>query len=150
MAYTVSPEPFASLIDVQVAGQLIEEAIHAPDGETAAIEIYQAIVQLQRAVDYWSSLSSNTANVMRIQTENVRDALAQFQYDAENMYITGETLESFQSRLYDFQAVMGKLYQDTLALSTGDYGNASVVPKVLAGAGILVLFGIGLAAASKH
>lgn len=150
MAYTVSPEPFASLTNIQVAGQLVEEAIHAPDGETAAIEIYQATIQLQRAVDYWSQLGSNTANIMRIQTERVRDALIQFQYDAENMYITDETLEHFQARLYAFQATLGKLYEDTLALSTGDYGNASVVPKVLVGVGVLALFGIGLAASRRY
>jgi len=107
---TTKPEPFASLTDISVAGQLMELAIHADSASDTRRYILEAKDWLGHARTYfdtggYSALSADTASAM-----SQLDSLAL-------QSLSTQDLAAFQSQiLYDFQGVLGRLWAETLKL----------------------------------
>jgi hypothetical protein len=108
------PESFASAIDIEEAGKLMEDAIHAPSGEEAASKIEEAIPWLSHARDYFRTGAAQGgiyAPLFASLQKQSEDATLKMKGLAEEVRtLEGRELKDFQEvNLYSFQGVLGHL-----------------------------------------
>ncbi len=109
------PEPFASLVDVITAAQILENAIHAPNSATTAAYLVNVSQNIKYAHDYVTS-----ANLTELitRTTNIINYINQTLIPQANA-TNSSTLSTFQKNtLYGFQGVLSRLYYDLNALVT--------------------------------
>jgi hypothetical protein len=107
---SVKPEPFASMTDISVAGQLMELAIHADSASEARRRILEAKDWLVHARTYF-----DTGGYLSLASET-SDAISRLDALADQALSTPD-LAAFQAQtLYDFQGTLGALWAQTFVL----------------------------------
>ncbi len=109
MVQRLSPEPFASHVDILTAAQAIEVAIHANDSGQAVVAIDQALGQIYNA---WKYLRDGGYVDLAASASGVWHMLSGLRAQAQ-----GPGLQAFLSGpLYDFQGVLRWLDQQLLSV----------------------------------
>lgn len=99
-------EPYASLVDIITASQLVENVIHAPDVATATNQLRIAMTWLQHAYNYFVTARMPHYQARTQQTINTLNSII-------NQLQTTSNLNTFQNNvIYGFMGVLSALYKE--------------------------------------
>ncbi len=108
------PEPFASKVDVNWAGKLVEDAIHAGSGPEASQDLVEAASWVQHAADYFRAGAAlggaDAPAYASLNQEALKAKASMLQLANMASSLSGPQLKKFQQAiLYPFQGVLGHI-----------------------------------------